>query len=79
VRIINGKLRIEPHLPASWHNLQYQINWQGSLLRVTVIKDKMAISVVGDGVSFINHGVEYQIPADSKIELEIPATELVNQ
>jgi len=79
VRIINGKLRIEPHLPASWHNLQYQINWQGSLLRVTVIKDKMAISVVGNGISFINHGVEYQIPADSKIELEIPATELVNQ
>lgn len=77
VRIINGKLRIEPNLPAVWDSLKYQINWQSSLLQVVVTHEKMTVSVVGEGVEFINHGQEYQVPTDSSIEIDISVEEKV--
>jgi len=72
VRMADGKLRIEPHLPSSWHGLQYQINWQSSLLKVSINHQKMQIAVEGEGVEFINHGRTYHIEADSMIEVVDP-------
>jgi Trehalose and maltose hydrolases (possible phosphorylases) len=72
VRIDNGKLRIEPHLPKTWKNLEYQINWHGSLVKVKASKEETIVAVVGNGIEFTNHGREYQVPANSKINVEIP-------
>lgn len=77
VRITNGKLRIEPHLPASWQSLKYQINWQGSILQVMVEADKMVVAAIGKDVEFINQGEEYLVPADSQIEIEVPVEAIV--
>ncbi|WP_143788820.1 glycosyl hydrolase family 65 protein, partial [Oenococcus oeni] len=30
LRVIDGKLRIEPHLPKEWDSLDYRINWHGA-------------------------------------------------
>ncbi|MBP1045983.1 glycoside hydrolase family 65 protein [Enterococcus sp. BWM-S5] len=43
VRCLNGKLRIEPHLPEAWHRLAFGIIWQGNPLDVTVTKEQMII------------------------------------
>lgn len=77
IRIMNGKLRIEPHLPAAWDSLKYQINWQKSLLQVVVTHEKMVVSAVGKGVEFINNGQEYQVPTNSSIEIDISVEEKV--
>ncbi len=43
VRMLNGKLRIEPKLPKAWKSLQFTICWQGETLKVTVEKEKFRI------------------------------------
>lgn len=75
VRIRNGKLHLEPHLPEKWQQLQYQINWQGSILKVNVDHNKMIVGVAGRNVEFVNHGREYQLTNDSIIEIETPVIE----
>ncbi|MBL3531957.1 glycoside hydrolase family 65 protein [Companilactobacillus zhachilii] len=77
VRIDNGKLRIEPHLPASWNSLKYQINWQGSTVRVGIDGEKMFVQVIGDGIEFVSYGREYQVPANGSLEIEVPVEETV--
>lgn len=72
VRIDNGKLRIEPHLPEQWHSLEYQINWQGNLVQVKTNHEETLVSVIGDDISFINHGQEYQVSANNSVDIEIP-------
>lgn len=77
VRIDSGKLRIEPHLPASWKSLKYQINWQGSTVRVGIDGEKMFVHVIGDGIEFVSHEQEYQVPANGSMEIAVPVEETV--
>ena len=41
VRMLDGKLRIEPRLPDSWDELSFTIIWKGEKLAVTVTKDNV--------------------------------------
>ena len=43
VRMLDGKLRIEPRLPANWNKLSYTLYWKGEKLAVTVTKDDVEI------------------------------------
>lgn len=43
VRMVAGKLRIEPNLPESWAELQFPIFWHGDRLIVSVTKEKLTI------------------------------------
>jgi len=43
VRMLNGELRISPHLPKEWMKLDFSINWHGDLLGVSVTKDTLTI------------------------------------
>lgn len=72
VRIDSGRLKIEPHLPDSWRELVYQINWQGSLMRVKIDKSQMSVAVLDKDVEFVSFGEIYQVPADSEIKIKLP-------
>ena len=39
VRMLDGRLRIEPRLPAGWDRLSYTIIWKGQKLKVTATKN----------------------------------------
>ena len=39
VRMLDGKLRIEPRLPENWNKLSFTIIWKGEKLGVTVTRD----------------------------------------
>ena len=43
IRMLNGKLRIEPHLPQTWKRLKFPINWHGDRLIIEVTKNKIII------------------------------------
>ena len=43
VRMLGGKLRIQPSLPDSWTKLFYTVIWKGQKLAVTVTKDDVRI------------------------------------
>lgn len=71
LRIENGQLRIEPVLPKDWHGMEYQINWQESLVRVKVISGQMVVAVSGPEIEFVSHKQIYRVPADSEITVEV--------
>lgn len=71
VRVLDGQLRIEPHLPSKWNSLHFEINWHQSLLKIDVYKDTFQISVLGDAITFVNHNELYHVAANSKIVIPI--------
>lgn len=62
VRMLNGKLRIEPKLPKGWEKLQFTILWQGQKLQVTATKTDVSVeNLTGTApVTFTLNGVETQ-------------------
>ncbi|WP_172207264.1 glycoside hydrolase family 65 protein [Lactococcus hodotermopsidis] len=61
VRMIDGKLRIEPHLPEAWTRLTYGFDYQGQAITVTVTHDSFVLSKADNGcdVSFISNNGNY--------------------
>lgn len=43
LRMLDGKLRIEPRLPENWDRLSYTVMWKGEKLAVTVTKDDVKV------------------------------------
>ncbi|MCD8324413.1 MAG: glycoside hydrolase family 65 protein [Clostridiales bacterium] len=43
LRMLGGKLRIDPILPDAWEKLRYEIFWKGQVLRVTVAKTEVIV------------------------------------
>lgn len=44
VRMLDGRLRINPHLPDKWSRLKFPIRWKGDLLEVEVSRKKVRIT-----------------------------------
>jgi hypothetical glycosyl hydrolase len=70
VRMLNGKLRIEPKLPESWHRLEFDIIWQGQRLEVEA--DESGFTVVNvtgtEPVQFDWNGTTYTVSDQVKIQ-----------
>lgn len=43
VRMINGKLRVNPHLPSQWQSVRFKINWKGVELKFVIGQNKIEI------------------------------------
>lgn len=63
VRLVNGGLRIEPHLPAEWTGLEFGFDYQGQSLSVTVTPDSFTIvkDVAGDPIEFVSKGIIHKL------------------
>ena len=59
LRMLNGKLRIEPRLPESWTKLRYTVYWKGEKLAVTVTKE-------GTHVEKLTAGKAVELTVDGK-------------
>ena len=70
VRMLGGKLRIDPKLPKAWKKLCFKINWKGQLLAVTVTEKTVEIvnETSSDAVSLEICGQEYQIEKSIQVE-----------
>jgi hypothetical glycosyl hydrolase len=44
VRMLGGKLRINPNLPKGWETLTFPINWKGERLEIAVDSEKVTIT-----------------------------------
>ena len=47
VRVVGGKLVIDPHLPEKWHSLRFNIRWRGQLLRVSAAPGETTVKNLG--------------------------------
>lgn len=63
VRMIEGKLRIEPHLPQAWNKLTYGFDYQGESVTVVVTKDGFELTKEDNGntVDFVSNGTTYTL------------------
>ena len=43
VRMIDGRLRINPHLPEGWRSLKFQIFWKGEPLQITITNSELLV------------------------------------
>lgn len=49
LRMLDGRLRIEPRLPEAWDRLSYTVMWKGEKLGVTVTKDGVDVENLTGG------------------------------
>lgn len=71
VRMLDGKLRIEPRLPKPWKSLEFTICWRGQTLRINLLKERMTIENLSkeQEVEIINNGINHKFI--DKIEINI--------
>ena len=43
LRMLGGKLRIDPKLPEAWKGLRYRFYWRGERLAVEITKERVSI------------------------------------
>lgn len=72
LRCIDGKLRIQPHLPAEWHHLHYTIFWKGVKLEVNVQPKSFSVTNHSElkSVNFLHHHREIEIAPQTTFELQ---------
>lgn len=71
VRMLEGRLRIDPRLPEKWEELSFYIHWRGQKVFVTVSKDSLhLVNQTGTApVDFTVHGVGYTLMNDLTIKI----------
>ncbi len=70
IRMVGGKLRIEPKLPKEIVQIAYPIFWKGNLLEVVVKHEILTVKNNGEvAITFIHRGKEYQVNSKSEIRI----------
>lgn len=71
VRALDGQLRIEPHLPENWKDLEFSIFWHGSELKINVNKKEFIVeNMTGNKeVTFTHKGKTYDVIGKETIKL----------
>lgn len=70
VRMLDGKLRVEPQLPENWDNLSFDMYWYGDKLTVDVNKESFTITnltMKNSETTILNNGQE--VTFTEKIQL----------
>ena len=75
LRLHKGRLRISPHLPESWSELNYRVRWRNRLLDISVRKESLWIANHGPALTLEVMGREETLPANSSNEFSRPARE----
>ncbi|WP_133120395.1 glycoside hydrolase family 65 protein [Companilactobacillus nuruki] len=70
LKVVNNKLSLDPNLPANWQQLQYQIHWHNSLVKVSIDHSKMIVGVTDGDLEFISHGQTYRVIDGKTVELD---------
>ncbi|WP_042273266.1 glycoside hydrolase family 65 protein [[Clostridium] dakarense] len=72
VRMIDGKLRINPTLPNTWNKLEFPLHWHGDLLKINVSQDELLIENTtknNEEIVFTHRGNEYKLYDNISIKL----------
>lgn len=70
IRLVDGKLTINPRLPKNWHRLKFTLNWQGQPITLSVTDN--VLSVKAENKERIEFRVNEQLyDCDNSIEIPI--------
>ncbi len=70
IRIVNEKLRIQPNLHSKWNKLEFDINYQGQRLSISINQDTFSVTNNGNKeIEFINNGDTYKVSANESLSI----------
>ena len=72
LRLLDGKLSINPKLPKKWDHLDYSFYWRGCRLNVVITRSKIIITpktTLSTPIDLIIHGKEYKL--ETVLEISI--------
>ena len=74
VRMLDGKLRIEPSLPETWTEISFTIFWHGQELHITVTHENFTVVNVTktEAITFVHHGESIEVHDTVTIHLNRP-------
>jgi len=69
IRLLDKKLRIEPHLPSKWNSLSFDIYWQSQKLHIEADHSELKVSAIKSTktINFINAGKTYKLNGNKEI------------
>lgn len=72
VRMLEGKLRIDPHLPDAWERLSFFLYWKGEKLHVEITKDQLRLTNLTNTAPVVLtvYGQEYAVNGQCSIALD---------
>lgn len=72
IRVLDGVLRVEPHLPKKWKRLEFDFYWQGDQLRFAITKEQLSVENMTRNntfVEFISQGNKYILGESINVKL----------
>ena len=70
IRMIDGKLRIEPKLPKEITQIAYPVYWKGNLLEVSVNHEILCVKNKGtEPVAFSHLGKQYKVSSNTELKI----------
>ena len=71
VRMVGGKLRIEPKLPGQIRQISYPVYWKNNLLEVIVNQESLTVNNKGSkSINFFNLGKEYKLNSGESVTIK---------
>lgn len=71
VRMLGGKLRVNPKLPKAWNKLKFPIHWKGDVLEIEICNGELTIVSSGDKeVTLSVYDKEYSFVGNLKVNLK---------
>lgn len=72
VRLVEGKLRINPRLPKHWKEMSFTMKWKGQPISIDITKDQLTIEPLeGEPIQFEVFGKNYETSEQMIINLII--------
>ena len=72
IRVVDGRLRLEPHLPDCWRELRFRIVWHGNPLEIRITRKEAAVTNSGlETVKLVHKGRISDIPANGMASIEL--------
>jgi len=69
IKVLDGKLTVNPSIPEQWKALSFKIVFRGSLLNISITKENIIISNEGEEANLVVRNKDYIISAGEKISV----------
>ncbi|TWT14603.1 glycoside hydrolase family 65 protein [Planomicrobium sp. CPCC 101079] len=61
IRLIDGRLRIDPKLPKPWRIMKFNIQWQGLAVGITITPTLLSVQLESEGaIEFVSNNAVYE-------------------
>ena len=72
MRVLNGKLHLNPSIPEQWESISFKIRFKESELRITVSSSQLNVENLSNNeIHFKVHSNAYELKGQQTIEIKL--------